>query len=309
MGIKNLYKFIEKYCPKAITITNIKKYQNKIIAIDTNLLIYKIVYAIRKNGYDIKNNDKIITHIHGLLLKFKSFKKYNITPVFVFDGKQPEIKYKELDKRKKIWLKMAEKYKTATTDEDKKKYYYLKADITDKEIDDCFNLIKIFGYQIINSPEEADTQLAYLSKNNLVDYIASDDMDILLFGGEILLKKFSTSSKNTVTQEINLYIMKQELGFTQNDLIKLGVLLGSDYCDNSSISINKAYKIIKNIDIDDNEILKYCEQAIQHFKHPKNKKITKITTGKLSEHDLIIFLKKFDYSDDEINKLLLEFFN
>lgn len=325
MGIKNLYKFIEKYASDAIKLTKITDYKNTTIGIDFNLMIYKLIYSLRKNGYDLINysssissesvqennnrihqyNDKkIVTHIHTLLLKFIKFKKYNIIPVFVFDGKAPSIKFKELYKRKKSWEKLSQKYKHAATDAEKKKYFYTKADITEEEINDCKKLISIFGYPLIESIEEADGQLAQLSKTNLIQYIASDDMDILLFGGDILLKKFSVA-ENKKIQEINLENLKKILGFSQSDLIKLGVLLGSDYCDNSPISINKAYKIIKNIE--ENNIETQCEQAIKYFKKPVIKNIKKIDLKQINIEELKIYLKKFYFKDEYIDKIISKF--
>ena len=303
MGIKNLYKFIEKYCPEAIQLTKITKYKNKTLGIDFNLMIHKLIYAIRKNGYDIKNNDKIITHIHALILKFKSFKKYNVKPIFVFDGMANKIKYAELEKRNKIWSELELKYTNAVTEEDKKKYYYLKSRITEKEFEECRELINIFGYNIIDSKEEADIELVILEKSGIIDYIVSDDMDILLFGAEILLKKFTTS-ENKKIQEINLSVIKKELGFNQNDLIKLGILLGSDYCDNKPISINKAYKIIKNMET--NEIEKKCKNAIKYFNNANNKTIDKneIIELEIDKQNIYSFLKKYDYTKEYIDELV-----
>ena len=300
MGIKNFYKFIEKYCPSAIKSTNITDYKKSIIGIDANLMVHKIVFAIRKNGYDIQNNGINVTHIHGLLLKFKVFEKLNIKPVFVFDGEMPAIKSGEINKRKIFWQKLNEKYVT-TQD---KKYYYAKSPITDLELEECKKLIRICGYNVIEAPEEADSQLAQLIKNNLINYVASDDMDILLFGSDILLKKFTTSSKKKI-QEINLETLKSILNISQNDLIKLGVLLGSDYCDNTPISINKAYKIIKNIE--PNDIENKCGQAIEHFKKPKNINITKLKERKFSKNKLVEFLKSFQFSNDYVSKILENF--
>lgn len=101
MGIKNFMKIIHKYSTGSITYTKITDYKNKTIAIDMNLLIYKMIYAIRKNGYDLKNNDIIVTHIHAMLQKMFGFIKYKITPVFVFDGMAPQIK-KRHSKKKRI---------------------------------------------------------------------------------------------------------------------------------------------------------------------------------------------------------------
>ena len=58
MGIKNLMKLIRKYASESIKKTKIDEYKDKIIGIDTNLMLYKLIYGIRTNGYDIKNNNK-----------------------------------------------------------------------------------------------------------------------------------------------------------------------------------------------------------------------------------------------------------
>lgn len=302
MGIKNFYKFINKYAPSAVALTNVTKYKNSTVGIDFNLMIYKLIFSIRKNGYDIKNGQKIVTHIHALLLKLIKFKEYKIIPIFVFDGKAPEIKLGVLDKRKKSWQKMYEKYKNAKTEEEKKKYFYTKTDITSQELEDCKNLIKIFNYMVIDAPQEADSQLAQLSKNGVIKYIVSDDTDILLFGGGILLKKFSVA-ENKEIQEINLDTLKKNLGFSQKDLIKLGVLLGSDYCDNSPVSITKAFKIIKNIE--ESNIENECNHAITYFKKPVVENINFInSTNSVDINKLSFFLRNFYFSDDYINRLI-----
>ena len=199
MGIKNFMKLIENHSPSSITYTNISFYTNKILGIDANLMIYKIVNAIRQNGYDIKNGDTIVTHIHTLLLKLIGFVKYNITPVFVFDGLAPQIKEETLQKRRVIQQNIEKKYNEATTDEEKKKYY-LRYGISEQEINDCKQLITIFNYTIIDSIEEADSQLVELLNCNKIDYIVTDDMDILVFGGKNILKNFTISSKKKNTR-------------------------------------------------------------------------------------------------------------
>jgi len=306
MGIKNFFKFIEKYAPESIKQKKIKDYENTSIGIDFNLMIYKLIYSIRKNGYDITNNDKIVTHIHALLLKLISFKEHKINAIFVFDGKFPVIKSKVISDRKKMWQKLNEKYKSAKTEEQKKKYFYVKSDVTDKELEDCKQLILIFGYNVIVAPEEADAQLAHMSKNNIINYIASDDTDILLFGGERLLKNFSVSKSKWII-EIDLEILKNALDFSQNDLIKLGVLLGSDYCDNSPISINKAYKVLKGMEISDIE--NQCNGAIKYFKKPLVSNIKKLPSeNKINIDKLYEFLKDHDYTDEYIEKLLFKIY-
>jgi len=305
MGIKNFTKFLEKYAPNSIKHTKITDYIGETIGIDANLLLYKLIYGIRVNGYDIMNGKIIVTHIHSLLLKLLAFRRYNIYPVFVFDTGAPEIKYKTFEERKRVKQKLIETYQVATTDKGKRIYYYVKSDITDQEVQDCKDLIKIFGYNIVDAKEEADAQLAQLYKNRSVTSIASDDMDILLFGGGILLKNFTINEHKKI-KEINLSDVLDEANLTMDELISLGILLGTDYCDNKRVSPTKAYQLVKKYEhINEIESIGHnCDNAIDYFKNPPVNDIHTVDEiSDLKTRELFDFLKKFNFSEKYIGKI------
>jgi len=302
MGVKNLIKFIEKYAPDAISYKRIDQYRNTRIGFDANLLLYKIIYGIRVQGYDIRNNDTIVTHIHGILLKFMGFLKYSITPIFVFDTKMPPIKSKTLKKRKEVKNKMIKKYEKSKSKEGKRIHYYVSTDVTRKEIDDFINLILIFGFNLIYAKEEADGQLVGLLDNHVIDYIASDDMDILLFGGKKMLKMFTVDSKKYI-QEIDLDLVLSDAKVTIDQLIRIGLLLGTDYCDNKSISPTKAYNaVIKNEDdVQDN-----CRDAYNYFKDPPIHRIQPFNLKydlQINKEMLKTFLKNMKFKKKYITKM------
>lgn len=294
MGIKNFFKFIQKYIPSAISYKNIQDYSNKFIGFDANLLLYKLIYGIRTRGYDIKSNNIIITHIHSLLLKFTGFRKYNITPIFVFDAKMPQIKFKTLETRQINKQKFISKHQDSKTKEGQRKYYYAKTDLTEQEIQDCRKLISLFGFTIIDALEEADAQLVELYKNKLIDYIASDDSDILLFGGNIL-KNF-TINKTKKIIEINLNELLKI--YSQKQLIHIGLLLGSDYCDNYNFSITKTYNMINN-----SIIPEQCHDAEIYFIAPPIYKITThrsyLARSKINIKNLVEFLESFGLKSEK----------
>jgi flap endonuclease-1 len=313
MGIKNLIKLIKKYAPDAIINKQITDYKGKVLAIDFNLMIYKMVYAIRMNGYDIKNNNINVTHIHALLQKIKAFIKYDIIPIFVFDGLPPTIKHNTLDKRKEIWHTIKVKYKNAITHNEKNKFYFAKSDITQKEINDCINLLKIFNFTIIYSPQEADSQIAYLIKNGYADYAVSDDMDLLLFGCTKLLKNFTVSIKKPI-QEINLIKLKKITNLSQSQLIDIGILLGCDYCPSikgfgpiTAYTKIKTYGSINNlIETKQIQISEIYNKAQQYFKNPLVTNKIKIKKLKIDKIQLILFLRKFHFTDKYIEQLFFD---
>ena len=310
MGIKNFIKLIQKYAPTAIKNTTIINYKNKTIAIDANLLIHKLILAVRLNGYDIKNSNIIVTHIHTLLQQIKAFIKYKITPIFVFDGPHPKHKQHILDARHKTHTILKQKYESATTPAEKKKWFYAKAEISPQEYNDCIALIKLFNYTIIQAPEEADAQIAYLTKNGYASYAVSDDLDLLVFGTPIPLKNFSTSTKKSI-QEINLQTIKKTTSITQNQLIDIAILLGCDYCESppkigpvsSYIKIkqhNSLTKLIKHKQIP--PIINY-KSAQSYFKNPPITTNIKINELNINKNGLVTFLKQFNFSDKYIKNL------
>ena len=312
MGIKNLITIINKFASDAIKYKKIYDYQDMILGIDANLMIYKMIYAIRKNGYDIKNGDIIVTHIHAILQKLIAFKKYNIIPIFVYDGIPPKIKEKTIEQRKVFQKYMQNKYQQAVTQDEKKRYYFMKSDITSKEIDDIKMLIEIFGFTNIDSIEEADSELARLSKDGIIDGIVTDDMDILIFGGNTILKNFTVSDKKKI-QEIDLNILLDELNINQKQLIDIGILLGCDYCVTvKGIGPVNSYKYIVKYKSIDNLIKKGLiklnidyKKAQKYFINPLvNTNEISIQNGDINENKLKKFLKQFDYNDAYIQNIL-----
>jgi 5'-3' exonuclease len=87
MGIKQLNRYIMGQCQKSsICKTNMEILRNKTIVIDTSIYMYK---------YHAQNS-----LIENFYLMLSIFHKYNITPIFIFDGKPPVEKYELLKRRK-----------------------------------------------------------------------------------------------------------------------------------------------------------------------------------------------------------------
>lgn len=281
MGVKNLIKCIQYYCPNAIKYTNIEKYKNTTLAIDAVLMIYKNILAIRKNNISIKNKDIDVTHIHSIILKLNGFKKYNINPIFVFDGQSPNIKEKALEKR-------------------------IKQDVNDADFEECKELIRLYGYQIIIAKGEADKVLVELGYP-----IVSDDMDMLVFGGLTLIKGFSISK---IMVEISLKEILKTMDITQKQLIDIALILGTDYefINIYGIGPINAPIIIKKYNNLQNymkkEHIKYDikqYEKVQSYFLLKNNSYTNIPVIKYNKNKIIKYLSKFNYEKKYFKKYLI----
>ena len=95
MGIKNLNSFLEKHARMAITEQNLSRYKNKKIAIDTSIFLYKFMYS----G---KFLESFINQVYHL-------RRFDIIPIYVFDGAPPKEKQDVLDSRKEHKLKIKQR--------------------------------------------------------------------------------------------------------------------------------------------------------------------------------------------------------
>jgi len=261
MGIKCLLKFLKDF-PEVVKNKNFSDYKNKKIAIDISIILYQSIIAIRNTGADLKNNKgEITSHILGLFNKTILLIRRGIIPVYVFDGRPIKLKSKVLDSRRSTKNKAEEKMLKATTIEDKIKYFKRMCSISKKQYNDCMELLDLMGIPYIIAPEEADSQCAYLVKKGLVDSVLTDDMDILTFGSNKIVKNLASYKNKPI--EICLDDILKNIDLTYKEFVELCILFGCDYCSGiTDIKYNDIYKyFIKYKNIKDT-IIKFKEDAI-----------------------------------------------
>jgi flap endonuclease-1 len=337
MGIKNLMKVLNKNVPESIHEITIKELYGKKIAIDTSIILYQYVTAIRSSGDDLKGPDgKSTSHIQGILSKSLNYLRMGIIPVFVFDGKPPQLKMKILNDRSKIkkdainkLIELEEKTTNPESDivlddetinmleAEKIKLLKQSVSISQKEMLQAYEIVKMLGIPAFLAPEEADSQCAYLSINDFVDYVATEDMDLLTFGTNSLIRNFT--KKNMVRIELEDILTEGEL--TMDQFIDICILLGCDYTDTiEGIGQKRAWDLIKKygsleeLIAKDKKIAqaKYklpdnfrYEESREYFKNPRHIPSTKadleLKNPQLNELKQLL-ITKYGFSEDSVEK-------
>ncbi|KAI5430693.1 DNA repair protein uvh3, variant 2 [Lathyrus oleraceus] len=128
--------------------------------------------------------------------------------------------------------------------EKEQKKFERNAESVDSELfTECQELLQMFGLPYIIAPMEAEAQCAYLELSKLVDGVVTDDSDVLLFGARSVYKNIFDDRKYVET-----YFMEdieKELGLTREKLIRMALLLGSDYTEGvSGIGIVNAIEVV-----------------------------------------------------------------
>jgi len=268
MGIKNINSLLKAKNQTGIISKHISDYSGKRIAIDFSNYMYKFVYHIKKNNL---HKYHYIENMYNLV---KTFRRYNITPIFVYDGLVPKEKEAEVQRRIEHKEAVNEKINTLidslpinvnvnsidtsdfVNDEEllKDTELYQKIDtinklnnqtlyVTEKHKKYCAALFRYLGVPYIYSKKEADDMMGYLYKNDLIDACLSEDTDMLAHGIGVVLRNYNMF--NGTLTEFNLSNICTDLNLNFNQFLDMCILCGTDYHKINGIGPKRAYSIIK----------------------------------------------------------------
>ena len=242
--------------------TNLESFGSKIVAIDAYNAIYQFLSIIRgPDGQPLSDNrGKITSHISGLFYRNVNFLSLGIKPVYVFDGRPPSLKTAEIEKRKQVKKDATIKYERALSEgkyDEARKYAQQTSVLRDEMVDDSKKLLDLFGIPYIQAPSEGEATAAHLTITGKAYASASQDFDSLLFGAKKLVRNFTNSgrrklpNRNTTIEVepeiIDLHKTLSELGVTREQLVDIGILIGTDYNPDGfqRIGPKTALKIVK----------------------------------------------------------------
>ncbi|RLF03208.1 MAG: flap endonuclease-1 [Thermoprotei archaeon] len=241
---------------------SLEELRGKIIAIDAYNALYQFLAIIRQpNGTPLMDSmGRITSHLNGLLYRTVNFLEYGIKPVYVFDGKPPEVKKMEILKRMKHKEEALKKYEEALRRGDlkaAKMYAQQTSKLTEDMVNDAKRLLDLLGIPWVQAPSEGEAQAAYLVIKGDAWATASQDYDSLLYGAPRLVRNLTISGKRKLPRK-DVYIevrpeliilsdVLKDLGITREQLIDIAILIGTDYNPEGvpGVGSKKALKIIR----------------------------------------------------------------
>ncbi|ORY41033.1 flap endonuclease 1 [Rhizoclosmatium globosum] len=252
MGIHGLSKVIAEHAPGAIKELPISNCFGRKVAIDASMSIYQFLIAVRQqDGMQLTNEaGETTSHLMGMLYRTVRMFENGIKPVYVFDGKPPDMKSNELKKRgekREGAEKAAAAAEEAGDAENFDKFSRRTVKVTKEHNEECRRLLKLMGVPYIEAPCEAEAQCASLAKSGKVYAAGSEDMDTLTFGTPVLMRHLTFSeARKMPVMEIELPKVLEGLGMTMDQFIDMCILLGCDYCDSiKGIGPTRAVSLIK----------------------------------------------------------------
>ena len=244
---------------KEITL---KDLSNKVVAIDTMNMLYQFLTTIRGMDGSLLTDKKgrVTSHLIGLFARTTVMMENGIKPIFVFDGTPPALKQKTWEKRKQAKLEANAQLQVAEEAgdyEQMKKLSARTAVLTKEMVADAQKVITALGLPIINAPSEGEAQAAYMVRTKHAYACISQDYDTLIFGAPRLVRNLSVEGKRrkkgtlaieTISpEEVILEDVLTSLKLTQDQLIVLAVLIGTDYNPGGikGIGPKKALKLLQ----------------------------------------------------------------
>jgi flap endonuclease-1 len=215
------------------------------VAVDANGELYQFLALIRlPDGTPLQDSHgRITSHLAGLFYRTtRLIADSGLQPVFVFDGRPPVEKSAEIARRRAVRERYEEEAVAARRAGDLAQAYSkstMTSRLTKEMTADAKQLLRLMGLPVVDAPSEAEAQAAHMARRGDVWGAVSKDYDALLFGAPRLVRFLTVSGREflpsqgtfrPITPElIDLQQMLDTLGISREQLIDLGLLVGTDF--------------------------------------------------------------------------------
>lgn len=232
MGVKKLKSSITKIFGYVPLNGHIEDLRNSKVAIDTNNIIYNYIALGYYGRY---------TFLYSFIQMLILFRKHNIFPVFIFDGTPDPMKESEIETRKEKYSAIERAMKEAINPLDIERYRKQLIKPGSRDYDALKDLLNLFGvcYDTVHE-RDGEAFCCYLAQEGYVDYVISNDSDILVYNGIRWISDFSISGtfklyeiekvKAAMNRDYKTGIYSPHYGFEdQRKIIFYAIMNGTDF--------------------------------------------------------------------------------
>jgi flap endonuclease-1 len=230
-----------------------------ITVIDAHNALYQFLSIIRQpDGTPLMDhNGRVTSHLSGIFFRTIHFIERGIRPVYVYDGNPPDLKQETVAERRSVRREAAEQWQEALEKGDlaeASKQARASSRIDTTIIETSRTLLHLMGIPTVQAPGEGEAQASRMVARGEAAYVVSQDYDTLLFGAPHLVRNLTVSGRRkvrgrTVTVTPERVLLKEVLsglGITREQLIAIGVLVGTDFNTGAKgIGAKTALKLVK----------------------------------------------------------------
>jgi len=306
----------------------IESLSGKTIAVDAFLWLHQFLSIIRQpDGTPLMDSKgKITSHLSGIFYRSAKLVDNGLKLVYVFDGPAHEFKRSTIEERKALKEQAEIRWQGALAIGDEKearKAAQMTSKLTDEMINQSKFLINLMGIPIIQAPSEGEAQCAYLCQKDLVYGVSSQDSDSLLFNSPRLIRNLSMTGKRKLPRQdvyieikpelIELDNTLKSLGVSREQLIIIGMLVGSDYNPGiKGYGPKKALELVKKEKTLKNVLKKIewncetpAEEIYNFYLNPPIEKNVKIEFEQPQPEKILNFMvDEHEFSQERVEKVI-----
>jgi len=214
------------------------------VAMDGHNILYQFLAIIRsRQGEPLRDREgRVTSHLSGLIYRNSNLMEAGLKVAYVFDGTPHQFKRKVVRARAQVRREAKARYEEAVKEgrvEEARRYAQRAATVGTDIVADAKRLLTLMGVPWVQAPGEGEAQSSYMARRGDVWGSASQDFDSLLYGTPVLLRNLSITGRRKLPRK-NVYIRVEpemielgrflrELGLTREQLIDVGILVGTDY--------------------------------------------------------------------------------
>jgi flap endonuclease-1 len=294
-----------------------------IAAVDAHNALYQFLSIIRQpDGTPLMDQrGRVTSHLSGILFRTSNFIEKGIRPAFVFDGTPPAFKKATIEARRMVrdqaharWEEALEKGEVAEANKQARSSSKVDAEV----IATSKTLIRLLGLPVVDAPSEGEAQAAAMVCRGDARYVVSQDYDTLLFGAPLLVRNLTVSGKRKLhgrtisvsPERIILPDVLNGLSLTRDDLIRIAILIGTDFNAGArGIGAKTALKIVKKGEFKTTVEEKLpdldCETVLDFFLQPPVTGQYSLSWGE-PDHDGVMKMlcDGYDFASDRVEKAL-----
>jgi len=308
---------------------NLEDLRGKTLAVDAYNALYQFLAIIRQpNGTPLMDKQgRVTSHLSGLLYRTANIRERGIRLSFIFDGKPPELKQFEIQRRRQTREEAIRRYQTAMQEgkiEEARRYAQGTSQLKDVMVEDAKRLLRLLGISCIQAPSEGEAQASYMAVRGDVWAVASQDHDSLLFGAPRMVKNLAITGRRKLPRRnayvevepefIELAKVLQEISITREQLVDVGILIGTDFNDGvKGIGAKTAVKLIRENGSLEQLLERNSEIKLQPnyqsirdiFLRPKVTSDYNLSCSDPDENEVVSFLcGERDFSEARVRKVL-----
>ena len=214
------------------------------LAVDAYNTLYQFLAIIRgpTGEHLMDSRGRVTSHISGLFYRNINLMELGMKLVYVFDGKPPELKAAEIERRVAQRREARDQYLKALQSGDKaraRKFAEASTVLRRDMVADAKQLLDAMGIPYVDAPSEGEAQASVMAAEGSVNAVASQDHDSLIFGAPVLVRNVTISGKrrlpskgiviNVQPERIVLQSVLSATGLTREQLVDFAILLGTDF--------------------------------------------------------------------------------